>query len=316
MVIHPTEILDPTSFSIERAAQLLVQGRLVSFPTETVYGLGADATNESAVKAIYAAKGRPSFNPLIAHVSSVEMAKDYVEWSKAADVLASAFWPGPLTLVLPLKPNNAIAPTVTAGLDTLAIRLPAHPLAQQVLEHAGRPIAAPSANPSGRISPTTAEHVFDGLNGKVDVILDGGPCAVGLESTIVGLAPTATVLRPGSITESDLETILGYPMTHYKDGSHISAPGQMLSHYAPNAEVRLNASTFSQDELTLGFGAMECDLNLSEGGDLDEAARNLFSMLRQLDKNGQGTIAVAPIPNHGIGVAINDRLKRAAAPKD
>lgn len=316
MVIHPTEILDPTSFSIERAAQLLVQGRLVSFPTETVYGLGADATNESAVKAIYAAKGRPSFNPLIAHVSSVEMAKDYVEWSEAADVLASAFWPGPLTLVLPLKPNSAIAPTVTAGLDTLAIRLPAHPLAQQVLEHTGRPVAAPSANPSGRISPTTAEHVFEGLNGKVDVILDGGPCEVGLESTIVGLAPIPTVLRPGSITENDLEIVLGHPMTLYQDGNHISAPGQMLSHYAPNAEVRLNANTFAQDELKLGFGAMECDLNLSEGGDLDEAARNLFSMLRQLDKNGQGTIAVAPIPNHGIGVAINDRLKRAAAPKD
>ncbi len=316
MVIHPTEILDPTSFSIERAAQLLVQGRLVSFPTETVYGLGADATIESAVKAIYAAKGRPSFNPLIAHVSSVEMAKDYVEWSEVADVLASAFWPGPLTLVLPLKPNSAIAPTVTAGLETLAIRLPAHPLAQQVLEHTGRPVAAPSANPSGRISPTTAAHVFEGLNGKVDVILDGGPCDVGLESTIVGLAPIPTVLRPGSITENDLETVLGHPMTHYQDGSHISAPGQMLSHYAPNAEVRLNADTFSQDELKLGFGAMECDLNLSEGGDLDEAARNLFSMLRQLDKNGQGTIAVAPIPNHGIGVAINDRLKRAAAPKD
>lgn len=316
MVIHPTEILDPTSFSIERAAQLLVQGRLVSFPTETVYGLGADATIESAVKAIYAAKGRPSFNPLIAHVSSVEMAKDYVEWSEAADVLTAAFWPGPLTLVLPLKPNSAIAPTVTAGLDTLAIRLPAHPLAQQVLEHTGRPVAAPSANPSGRISPTTAAHVFEGLNGKVDVILDGGPCEVGLESTIVGLAPIPTVLRPGSITENDLETVLGHPMTHYQDGSHISAPGQMLSHYAPNAEVRLNADTFSQDELKLGFGAMECDLNLSEGGDLDEAARNLFSMLRQLDKNGQGTIAVAPIPNHGIGVAINDRLKRAAAPKD
>lgn len=316
MVIHPTEILDPTSFSIERAAQLLVQGRLVSFPTETVYGLGADATNESAVKAIYAAKGRPSFNPLIAHVSSVEMAKDYVEWSEAADVLASAFWPGPLTLVLPLKPNSAIAPTVTAGLDTLAIRLPAHPLAQKLLEHTGRPVAAPSANPSGRISPTTAEHVFEGLNGKVDVILDGGPCDVGLESTIVGLAPTPTILRPGSITENDLETVLGHSMTHYQDGSHISAPGQMLLHYAPNAEVRLNASTFSQDELKLGFGAMECDMNLSEGGDLDEAARNLFSMLRQLDKSGRDTIAVAPIPNHGIGVAINDRLKRAAAPKD
>ena len=316
MVIHPTEILDPTSFSIERAAQLLVQGRLVSFPTETVYGLGADATNESAVNAIYAAKGRPSFNPLIAHVFSVEMAKDYVEWSEVADVLASAFWPGPLTLVLPLKPHSAIAPTVTAGLDTLAIRLPAHPLAQKLLEHTGRPVAAPSANPSGRISPTTALHVFEGLNGKVDVILDGGPCEVGLESTIVGLAPTPTILRPGSITENDLETVLGHSMTHYQDGSHISAPGQMLSHYAPNAEVRLNADPFSQDELKLGFGAMECDLNLSEGGDLDEAARNLFYMLRQLDKNGQGKIAVAPIPNHGIGVAINDRLKRAAAPKD
>lgn len=316
MVHLTTEILSPSEDNITKAANLLRNGQLVSFPTETVYGLGADATNDDAVAGIYAAKGRPSFNPLIAHVATIEAAQRYVYWSDDAQRVADAFWPGPLTIVLPLRPDSGISPIVTAGLDSLALRLPAHPLAQSLLQHVDRPVAAPSANPSGRISPTTAQHVFAGLNGKLAAILDGGPCAVGLESTIIGLVNTPTLLRPGGITQADLQAALGRSIDLHSAQDAISAPGQMVSHYAPSAQVRLNATSFAADELGLGFGSVECDLNLSPTGNLVEAASNLFSMLHLLDHRNSAKIAVSPIPSQGIGAAINDRLNRAAAPRD
>lgn len=310
-----TAILEPTESNMRHAAELLRSGALVSFPTETVYGLGADATNDAAVTGIYEAKGRPSFNPLIAHVASVEMAQRYVVWDERAQHLADAFWPGPLTMVLPVLPDSGISRIVTAGLNSLAVRMPAHPLAQALLSECDRPIAAPSANPSGKISPTTAAHVFAGLNGRIAAILDGGSCGVGLESTIIGLGKTVQLLRPGSITQDQIKQTLHCDVSSFKEGEGISAPGQLLSHYAPTAQVRLNAEFFESDELRLGFGAVECDLNLSETGDMYEAAANLFAMLHDLDSRGSQKIAVSPIPLIGIGVAINDRLTRAAAPR-
>ncbi|MEP2718825.1 L-threonylcarbamoyladenylate synthase [Pseudophaeobacter sp.] len=317
---NATQVLDAMAGGIARAAQLLAAGKLVSFPTETVYGLGADARNGTAVAAIYAAKGRPSFNPLIAHVASVEAAKRHVQWNDWAEVLARAFWPGPLTLVLPLAPDHGISELVTAGLDTLALRVPAHPSAQKLLTELDGPVAAPSANPSGRISPTTADHVMAGLSGRIAAVVDDGACGVGLESTIVGLAGAAPVLlRPGGLASEEIEAILGQPLASRDIHDPLTAPGQLLSHYAPQERVRLNATSPCAGECYLGFGphsgARACDLSLSDSGDLAEAAANLFGHLHRLDAMGL-PIAVAPIPEIGLGAAINDRLRRAAAPRD
>lgn len=310
-----TDILANTPDGHARAAEIFRAGGLVAFPTETVYGLGADATNDTAVAGIYAAKGRPSFNPLIVHVASVEAAKTLVKWNDYAEKVASAFWPGPLTMVLPLKDGAPISKLVTAGLSTLAVRVPANTVAHQLLETFGGPVAAPSANRSGQISPTRANHVIDDLSGRIHGILDGGACENGLESTIVGLADVPTMLRPGHITREELSKTLGLPVALRHEGDSISAPGQTLSHYAPKAKVRLNAIDLQDGEVCLGFGDMDCDLNLSTTEDLLEAAANLFEFLHQLDDKGADTIAVAPIPHVGLGIAINDRLTRAAAPR-
>lgn len=315
MSIEVTKLLPADEEGITQAVEILGHGGLVSFPTETVYGLGADATNDKAVARIFEAKGRPTFNPLIAHVASIDMAKDYVEWTPEADKLASAFWPGPLSLVLPIKPSSGLSPLVTADLPSLAVRLPAHPLAQQLLERFGKPIAAPSANPSGKISPTSPNHVMSGLNGKIEAVFDGGTCDVGLESTIVGLIDGPTLFRSGGIPLEALEAALGHKLTEDTSPNTLLAPGQMTSHYAPGAKVRLNATTWNDGELRLGFGDFDCDLNLSRAGDLVEAAANLFHHLHALDENDGETIAVSPIPDHGLGAAINDRLQRAAAPR-
>lgn len=314
-----TKLLTSHPDDIAQAAMLLRTGGLVAFPTETVYGLGADATNPQAVAKIFAAKGRPHFNPLIAHVADLEMARKIAVFDSDADRLASAFWPGPLTLVLPLRADADIAELVTAGLPTIALRMPDLPLARDLLTAVGGPVAAPSANPSGQISPTTAAHVMEGLAGKIDAVIDGGNCSVGLESTIVGFENGPTLLRPGGLPVEAIEACLGGPLSLHQTGSAPTAPGQLSSHYAPNAAMRLNATEPGTDELWLGFGP-DCSgatLNLSASGDLVEAAANLFGYLRQLDsmaKAGQ-RIAVAPIPNHGLGVAITDRLTRAAAPR-
>lgn len=315
MIPNSTQILSADPDGIAKAAEFLRQGLLVAFPTETVYGLGGDARNGEAVAAIYAAKGRPSFNPLIAHVASVEAVKRYVEWTDQAERLAKAFWPGPLTLVLPLRDGHGISSLVTAGLDTLAVRVPAHPTARDLLSAFDGPVAAPSANPSGRISPTTAAHVRAGLDGRIAAILDDGPCTVGLESTIVGLAGPPSLLRPGGVAVELIEKVLETRLSHPKPGDLLTAPGQLQSHYAPDAPVRLNATTRRGDELLLGFGPVDCDLNLSASGDLIEAAANLFAYLHQLDGTGR-PIAISPVPDQGLGAAINDRLRRAAAPRN
>lgn len=310
-----TEILkaDPTGYA--QASAIWSRGGLVAFPTETVYGLGADARNDLAVARIFEAKGRPKFNPLIVHVDSVARAKDFVEWNDAAARVANAFWPGPLTLVLPLRSNSGLSPLVSAGLSTLAIRVPENQVAQALLAEFGGPVAAPSANPSGKISPTEADHVNAGLGGKIEGILDGGPCSVGLESTILGLAGTPTLLRPGGLPSEALDAALGEPLARHSDSNSLNAPGQMTSHYAPGARVRLNATERQDGELMLGFGPVACDLNLSEAADLREAAANLFHHLHALDAMKGDAIAVSPVPQTGLGAAINDRLKRAAAPR-
>lgn len=311
-----TEALTAAPEGIARAAELLCAGQLVAFPTETVYGLGADATNGAAVAAIYATKGRPSFNPLIAHVADVRAARRLVQWNDWAEAMATAFWPGPLTLVLPLRPDHNVSPLVTAGLDTLAVRVPAKACARALLAAVGRPVAAPSANPSGRISPTTADHVRAGLGGKIAAILDDGPCGVGVESTILGLAGAAPILlRPGGLAAEDIQNALGCTLRTRAEADPLTAPGQLMSHYAPNASVRLEAQDFSPNEVSLGFGPGDFDLNLSPSGDLNEAAANLFGHLHHLDALGR-PIAVAPVPERGLGIAINDRLRRAAAPRD
>lgn len=310
-------ILNPNPDGFEQAKSIWRAGGLVSFPTETVYGLGADARNDLAVAKIFEAKNRPSFNPLIVHVATIEAAKSLVHWSETADALAKAFWPGPLTLVLPIKPDAGISDLVTNGKDTLAVRLPAHPLARDLLRHFGGPIAAPSANPSGKISPTEAAHVIDGLSGRIDAVVDGGGCDVGVESTILGLFDAPVLLRPGGLSKEAIEAVLGAPIQHQtkaQTAGAITAPGQLASHYAPSAQVRLNAQTCADGEIMLGFGEIDGTLNLSPTGDLREAAANLFGFLHRLDALNQ-PIAVAPIPTEGLGLAINDRLARAAAPR-
>ncbi len=311
-----TEHLQADAAGIARAAALLRAGDLVAFPTETVYGLGADARNGRAVARIYEAKGRPAFNPLIVHVPSLEAARALADFDAAALALAGAFWPGPLTLVLPLKSSAGLSPLVTAGLENVAIRVPALPLARDLLARAECPVAAPSANPSGRISPTTAAHVLAGLEGRIEAVLDGGACPVGVESTIVGLAPAPVLLRPGGLPREAIETALAAPLTRPKPGGAPNAPGQLSSHYAPRAPLRLNATTRAPGERLLGFGPVTgATLNLSPTGDLHEAAANLFGMLHALDRAADTPIAVAPVPETGLGLAINDRLRRAAAPR-
>jgi L-threonylcarbamoyladenylate synthase len=308
-------LLQPDAAGLARAAEILTQGGLVSFPTETVYGLGADARNDRAVAAIFAAKGRPSFNPLIVHVGDIAAANAICDFNDDARRLAAVFWPGALTLVLPLRPQAGISRLVTAGLDSIAVRVPDHKVAQGLLAAFGGPVAAPSANPSGRISPTTAAHVRDGLGHRIDALVDGGPCAVGLESTIVACLGAPTLLRAGGIPAEAIAACLGRPLATSENPDAPVSPGQLLSHYAPVGQVRLNATARQDGEVMLGFGAMEADLNLSPTGDLTEAAARLFDCLHQLDAMGAARIAVAPIPDHGLGRAINDRLKRAAAPR-
>ena len=308
--------------SIDEAARLIREGELVAFPTETVYGLGGDATNERAVAKIFEAKGRPQFNPLISHVLDAGEARRLVQWNETADKLAKRFWPGPLTLVLPRAKNSPIALLATAGLDTAAIRAPAHPMAQALIRTAGRPIAAPSANRSGAVSPTRAEHVAESLGDRVKLILDGGPCDVGLESTVLDLTTaTPTLLRPGGATREAIEAAIGPMALSHAIPSGDAArksPGQLDSHYAPARPVRLNATSVAGNEALLAFGPQPPAgarqmLNLSPDGDLTEAAANLFAHLRALDRPANRCIAVMPIPQTGLGLAINDRLRRAAA---
>ena len=298
---------------IVEGARLLVRGRLVAFPTETVYGLGADATNGEAVAAIFAAKGRPRFNPLIVHVSDEAAAARQGVFNPLAQKLAAKFWPGALTLVLPRRSDATVSLLVSAGLDSVALRVPSHPVAAALLQAADRPVAAPSANASGRITSTSAAHVAAELGERVDMILDGGATPLGLESTVIGFeGDRAVLLRPGAIAREDIEAITGPLATA---GATIQSPGQLESHYAPEAKLRLNAARIEPGEALLGFGAVEdAWLNLSPRGDLGEAAANLFSMLRDMDEQ-VGAIAVSPIPESGLGEAINDRLRRAAAPR-
>ena len=302
---------------IAHAAIKLREGKLAAFPTETVYGLGADATNDSAVAKIFAIKGRPEFNPLITHVRSIEEAQHYGVFSKNALAIAMRFWPGPLTLILNRKRGCPISWLTTAGLSTVALRVSDHPIANELIKLTGRPIAAPSANKSGRISPTSAKDVINEFQNELEIILDGGACRVGLESTVLDVSgPNATILRPGSITQNDIEDNFG-PIILASKTAKITAPGMLESHYAPNCKVRLNASCIQTGEVFLGFGknSIAGSKNLSENAELNEAAANLFRMLRDLDQNNIAGIAVAPIPEHGLGIAINDRLKRAAAPR-
>ncbi len=308
-------MLQPDVAGLEKAASLLNAGGLVSFPTETVYGLGADARNDAAVAGIYAAKGRPSFNPLIVHLADVTAVANYCEMNDTACRLAAAFWPGALTLVLPLKADAGVSKLVTAGLNSLAVRVPDHPVASGLLAAFGGPIAAPSANPSGRVSPTTAAHVIAGLGGKIDAVVDGGDCSVGVESTIVSCIGAPALLRAGGIPAEALEACLGQALVQGQDPDLPTAPGQLASHYAPRGKVRLNAPYAEKDEVLLGFGPVDAALNLSSAGDLTEAAARLFACLHALDTMGAERIAVSPIPDHGLGRAINDRLKRAAAPR-
>lgn len=312
--------LDASDEGIARAAELLRAGGLVAFPTETVYGLGADATSDAAVASIYAAKGRPSFNPLIVHLAEADWAGRYADVSDEAEALMAAFWPGPLTLVLPRSAKCELAKRVSAGLDSVALRMPDHPVALAILRQTDLPLAAPSANPSGGVSPTIAAHVLEGLSGRIAALVDGGPCNVGVESTVLSLMGKGPrLLRPGAISAGAIAQVLGREVDVPGDEIVPTAPGQLASHYAPNALVILNASTRPDGALWLGFGP-DCagaDMMLSETGDLAEAATALFAALRTLDAraNPGQVIAIAPIPNKGLGIAINDRLRRAASPR-
>ena len=314
-----TDLIPPTPEGLTRAAALLADGALVAFPTETVYGLGGDARSDMAVARIFEAKGRPRFNPLIVHLPDVQAARRYAVFDDRAERVAATFWPGPLTLVLPLRPDAGLSPLVTAGLPSVALRVPAHPVAQALLRTFGGPLAAPSANPSGRISPTRAEHVVEGLAGRIAAVVDGGACAVGVESTILGLTDGARLLRPGGLPVEALEACLGEPLLTGAgtDAERPTAPGQLASHYAPAARVALNVTDPGPGTVWIGFGpgCAGAALNLSESGDLVEAAANLFHFLHRADAMSDGAIAFAPIPEHGLGRAINDRLRRAAAPR-
>ena len=320
-----TLILAANEAAVAAAADCLAQGGLVAFPTETVYGLGTDATNPVAVARLYLAKGRPSFNPLIAHVSDLKAAQPIARFDATAIALATAFWPGPLTLVLPKTRDCSVADLATAGLDTIAIRVPAHPVAQAILRAFGGPVVAPSANLSGHVSPTSAAHVQSDLAGRIDLIVDGGAVTVGVESTIVGCFEAPMLLRPGGLPRGEIERVLGRTLVQPPDdadGDHAQplAPGMLASHYAPRAAVRLNAERIEAGEALLAFGPVKVPgvdtatavMNLSASGDLTEAAANLFGYLRALDTGGARTIAVMPVPHHGLGEAINDRLRRAA----
>ena len=311
------------SDDIAAAVAALERGELVAFPTETVYGLGADAANDAAVSKIYAAKERPATNPLIAHVADVAAAEALIDMPEPARRLAATFWPGPLTIVAQAKADAPVSAIARAGLPTLAVRVPAHPVAQALLQAFGGPVVAPSANISGRLSPTEAEHVAESpLSQHVALILDGGECDVGLESTIVGFDEmgAAMLLRPGGIAAEEIERVLGAPLKRPAPAPERPiAPGQLSSHYAPRAKLRLNVERPQPGEMYLGFGPEAPydvpGLNLSPSGDLKEAAQNLYAYLHILDATGVESIAVAPIPEQGLGEAINDRLRRAAAPR-
>ncbi|WP_369798283.1 L-threonylcarbamoyladenylate synthase [Brucella anthropi] len=317
--------------AVQRAVEVLRRGGLVAIPTETVYGLAADASNGEGVAGIFAAKGRPQFNPLIAHVSGIAMAERYVTFDALSRKLAELFWPGPLTIVLPLKDDQDTAhltyrpihPLVTAGLSTLAIRMPLGRV-RDIIEELDSPVAAPSANTSGRISPTSAHAVADDLGNKLDLILDAGPCGVGVESTIVKVDGNKVhLLRPGGLAAEEIEAVIGEKLVRADHTSAIQAPGMMASHYAPDAAMRLGVGSVQPGEVLLAFGPQrvagadtaKAIMNLSADGDLREAAANLFDFMRRLDATGASTIAVEPIPFEGLGEAINDRLKRAAAPR-
>jgi L-threonylcarbamoyladenylate synthase len=318
-----TEMMRADSAGVSRAADWLRRGRLVAFGTETVYGLGADATNAAAVAAIFEAKGRPRFNPLIAHYNSAAAAFRHVIADGRAWRLADTFWPGPLTLVLPRRPDCPVARLAGAGLATQAVRVPGHAVALALLREVGLPIAAPSANRSGQVSPTSARHVLDGLAGRIDAILDSGPCAVGVESTVLDLSSAeAVLLRPGGVTVEDLQSCIG-AIRRGAPGAVLRSPGLLASHYAPVLPVRLEATSVADDEALLAFGPAltggGCQFQLSESGNAIEAASQLFEGLHWLDARGPRlgvrAIAVMPIPDHGLGLAINDRLRRAAAPR-
>lgn len=310
--------LDATQEGLLQAAHILRSGGLVAIPTETVYGLAGDARNDTAVARIFEAKGRPHFNPLIVHVSDLAMARKLAVFDAMAEAVAAAFWPGALTLVLPLRPDAGLSPLVTAGLQSVAIRMPDHAVAHHLLQTFGGPLAAPSANPSGRVSPTKAIHVERGLGGRIDAILEGGDCQVGLESTILGLDGPPVLLRPGGIPLEALEAMLG-PIGHGGNAAKPNAPGQLASHYAPEAGVRLGVTQPDPGEIWVGFGpgCTGAQISLSANGDLVEAAANLFQSLLDADKlaGPDGRIGYAPIPEIGLGRAINDRLRRAAAPR-
>lgn len=318
-----TRMIKGDNSAATEAARCLAAGGLVAFPTETVYGLGADATDGLAVARLYEAKGRPSFNPLIAHVADAGAANALAHLDEDAKRLAAAFWPGPLTLVLPKAPLCPIAELATAGLDTVAVRVPAHPVAHAILAAFGKPVAAPSANRSGHVSPTTAAHVLGDLDGRINLIVDGGPTPVGVESTIVACLGTPTLLRPGGLPRKDIERALGRALAEMPPSDDAPrAPGMLHSHYAPQAKLRLDAETVRPGEALLAFGpelppgaAGASVLNLSERGDMVEAAANLFAHLRALDAGGATAIAVMRLPRMGLGEAINDRLRRAAAPR-
>ncbi|MEL6089081.1 L-threonylcarbamoyladenylate synthase [Bartonella schoenbuchensis] len=316
-------ILPLNSASIKEAVEVLKQGQLVALPTETVYGLAGDATNGKAIASIFTTKKRPQFNPLIVHVSSIVMAEHYVEIDLLSRRFMEAFWPGPLTLVLPLKVNHNIHPLTTSGLDTLAVRFPVGGFAE-VVQHFGRPLAAPSANQSGGLSPTSATSVFASLGASVPLIIDGGVSKIGLESTIIKVCnKNIYLLRPGGVTAEEIEEVAGQSLKQLDQRAAIEAPGMLKSHYAPNALVRLNAQKVESDEALLAFGPNRIVgaenaisiLNLSESGQLEEAAFHLFDYMKQLDSLKVKCIAVESIPFYGLGVAINDRLMRAAAPR-
>ncbi len=323
-----TQLVTASPDTIRLASCCLGKGGLVAFPTETVYGLGADATNASAIARLYEAKGRPSFNPLIAHVSDLNAARNIARFDVKSLELAKTFWPGPLTLVLPMTSDCPVADLATAGLETIAVRVPAHPITRDILRAFGKPVVAPSANLSGHVSPTTAAHVHSDLNGRIDLIVDGGAVPVGVESTIIACFERPMLLRPGGLPRADIERVLGEPLAQAPEeldilDTFLLAPGMLASHYAPRTPVRLNAEKLDADEVLLAFGphaiaeaATTTIMNLSSRGDLVEAAANLFSYLRILDTKGARAIAVMPVPHDGLGEAINDRLRRAAVPTE